>query len=122
MNSWHCNALTNPSALIVMLVREPRERVKSYYKHLRRNRKLYDESHIPEMFPEVLGDSDYKTIYTNTMSVGFSPDMTKIISVDHSASFDTEEGLFAEEIRSNFLFLKLSIIKRFFSVDLKIYI
>ena len=95
--------LTNPSPLIVMLVREPRERVKSHYKHLRRNRKLYDESHILEMFPEVLGDSDYKTIYNNIMSVGFSPDMTKIISVDHSASFDTEiEGLFAEEIRSNF--------------------
>ena len=55
------------------------------------------------MFPEVLGDSDYKTIYNNIMSVGFSPDMTKIISVDHSASFDTEiEGLFAEEIRSKF--------------------
>ena len=95
--------LTNPSAVIIMLVRHPYERAKSHYMHLKRNRWVRVNENLVKKFPEILDDSDYKRIYENIIAAGFPSDRIHIIDIDDKANFDFQiEDLFMKKFNLMF--------------------
>ena len=104
--------LTNPSAVIIMLVRHPYERAKSHYMHLKRNRWVKVNENLVKKFPEILDDSDYKRIYENIIAAGFPSDRIHIIDIDDKANFDFQiEDLFMKKFNLMFNTSKKSLNK-----------